>query len=157
MGEKAEAPTMIKAYLALGKALEASSLTPQEQEVVVLTVSYLNQCAYCMTAHSAVAKMVGLPEGEISALREGRPLSDAKLEALSRFAGLMVDQRGRASEDDVTAFLAAGYTRAQILEVIVGLAFKTLSNFTDHLADTPIDKQFEPFRWEPPEATQSAA
>ena len=84
-------------------------------------------------------------------------MSDAKLQALSRFAGLMVDQRGRASEDDVTAFLAAGYTQAQILEVIVGLAFKTLSNFTDHLADTPIDKQFAPFRWEPPEVTRSAA
>ncbi len=157
MGEMAEAPSMLKAYLALGEALEASSLTPQEQQVVVLTVSYLNQCAYCMTAHSAVAKMVGLPEGEISALREGRPLSDEKLQALNSFGGLMVDQRGRASEDDVTAFLAAGYTQAQILEVIVGLDFKKLSNFTNHLADTPIDKQFEPFRWEPPEVTQSAA
>ncbi len=157
MGEMAEAPSMLKAYLALGEALETSSLTPQEQQVVVLTVSYLNQCVYCMTVHSAVAKMVGLPEGEISALREGRPLSNAKLEALSRFAGLMVDQRGRASEDDVTAFLAAGYTQAQILEVIVGLAFKTLSNFTNHLADTPIDKQFAPFQWEPAEAAPSAA
>ena len=84
-------------------------------------------------------------------------MSDTKLEALSTFAGLLVEQRGRASEDDVTAFLAAGYTRAQILEVIVGLAFKTLSNFTNHLADTPIDKQFALFRWELPEATQSAA
>jgi len=157
MGEMADAPSLLKAYLALGEALEASSLTPQEQQVVVLTVSYLNQCAYCMSAHSAVAKMVGLPQDEISALREGRPLSDTKLEALSTFAGLLVEQRGRASEDDVTAFLAAGYTRAQILEVIVGLAFKTLSNFTNHLADTPIDKQFALFRWELPEATQSAA
>ncbi len=69
MGEMAEAPSMLEAYLAVGKALETSSLTPQEQQVVVLTVSYLNECAYCMTAHSAVAKMVGLPEGEISALR----------------------------------------------------------------------------------------
>lgn len=157
MGEMAEAPSMLKAYLALGEALEASSLTPKEQQVVVLTMSYLNQCAYCMTAHSAVAKMVRLPQSEISALREGRPLNDAKLEALRRFAGLLVEQRGRASEEDVATFLAAGYTQAQILEVIVGLAFKTLSNFTDHLADTPIDKQFAPFRWEPPEVTRSAA
>ena len=156
MGEMAEAPSMLKAYLALGEALEASSLTPQEQQVVVLTVSYLNQCAYCMTAHSAVAKMVGLPEGEISALREDRPLSDAKLEALRTFAGLLVDKRGWASEEDVATFLGAGYTRAQILEVIVGIAFKTLSNFTNHLADTPIDKQFAAFAWESAEATQAA-
>jgi len=123
----------------------------------VLKVSYLNECAYCMTAHSAVAKIVGLPDGEISALREGQPLSDAKLEALRTFVGILVEKRGRASEEDVAAFLGAGYTRAQILEVIVGIAFKTLSNFTNHLADTPIDKQFAPFAWEPATEVQSAA
>ncbi len=148
---------MLKAYLAMGEALEASSLTPQEQQVVVLTVSYVNECTYCMAAHSAVAKMVELPDGEISALRDGRPLSDAKHEALRRFAKILVEKRGWAPDEEVAAFLAVGYTRAQILEVIVGIAFKTLSNFTDHLADTPIDKQFAPFRWEPSEATQSVA
>ena len=59
MGEMAEAPSMLKAYLALGEALEASSLTPKEQQVVVLTMSYLNQCAYCMTAHSASPRWWG--------------------------------------------------------------------------------------------------
>ena len=156
MGEMAEAPSMLEAYMTVGKALEGSSLTPQEQQVVVLTVSYLNQCDYCMTAHSAVAKMVGLPNGEISALRDGEPLSDAKLEALSTFTGILVEKRGRPSEEEVAAFLGAGYTRAQILEVIVGIAFKTLSNFTNHLADTPIDKQFASFAWEPAGAAQGA-
>ena len=107
MGELAEAPAALQAYLSVGEAFEASSLTPQEQQVVILAVSYLNECAYCMTAHSAVAKMVGLPEGEISALREGQPLSDAKREALRTFAGILVEQRGRASEEEVAAFLAA--------------------------------------------------
>lgn len=156
MGEMAEAPSMLEAYLSVGKALEASSLTPQEQQVVVLTVSYLNECEYCMAAHSAVAKMVGLPDGEISALREGQPLSDAKLEALSTFTGILVEKRGRPSEEEVAAFLSAGYTRAQILEVIVGIAFKTLSNFTNHIADTPVDKQFAPFAWEPATEAQGA-
>ncbi len=63
---------------------------------------------------------------------------------------------GTPSEEEVAAFLSAGYTRAQILEVIVGIAFKTLSNFTNHLADTPIDKQFSSFAWEPAGAAQSA-
>ncbi len=157
MGEMAEAPSMLEAYLTVGRALEASSLTPQEQQVVVLTVSYLNECAYCMTAHSAVAKMVGLPDGEISALRAGQPLSDAKLEELRTFAGILVEKRGRASEEDVASFLDAGYTRAQILEVIVGIAFKTLSNFTNHLADTPIYEQFASFAWEPATEARNAA
>ncbi len=104
MGEMAEAPSMLEAYMTMGKALETSSLTPQEQQVVVLTVSYLNECAYCMTAHSAVAKMVGLPNDEISALRAGQPLSDAKLEALSTFTGILVEKRGRPSEEEVAAF-----------------------------------------------------
>ncbi len=154
LGEMADAPSMLKAYMTVGDALESSSLTPQEQQVLILTVSYLNECAYCMTAHSAAAKMVGLPEGEISALRKGQPLSTAKLEALRTFATILVEKRGWASEEDVAAFLAAGYTQAHILEVIVGVAFKTLSNFTNHLANTPIDKQFARFAWEPAESAQ---
>ena len=84
-------------------------------------------------------------------------MSDAKLEALRTFAGILVEKRGRPSEEEVAAFLSAGYTRAQILEVIVGIAFKTLSNFTNHLADTPIDKQFAPFAWETATEAQGAA
>ena len=148
MGEMAEAPSLLKAYLTVGEALEASSLTAQEQQVVILTVSYLNECSYCMTAHSAVAKMVGLPDDEIDALREGQPMSDAKLEAMRTFTGILVEKRGWASDEDIAAFLTAGYTRAQVLEVILGIAFKTMSNFTNHVADTPIDKQFAPFTWE---------
>ncbi len=83
-------------------------------------------------------------------------MSDAKLEALSTFTGILVEMRGRPSEEEVAAFLSAGYTSAQILEVIVGIAFKTLSNFTNHLADTPIDKQFASFAWEPAGAAQGA-
>ncbi len=156
LGEMAEAPSLLKAYLTVGEALEASSLTAQEQQVVVLTVSYLNECSYCMTAHSAVAKMVGLPDDEIDALREGQPMSDAKLETLRTFTGILVEKRGWASDEDIAAFFTAGYTRAQVLEVILGIAFKTMSNFTNHVADTPIDKQFAPFTWEPAGRAQSA-
>ncbi len=157
LGEMAEAPSLLKAYLTVGEALEASSLTAQEQQVVILTVSYLNECSYCMTAHSAVAKTVGLPDDEIDALREGQPMSDAKLEALRAFTGILVEKRGWASDEDIAAFFTAGYTRAQVLEVILGIAFKTMSNFTNHVADTPIDKQFAPFTWEPAGRAQSAA
>ncbi len=157
LGEMAEAPSLLKAYLTVGEALEASSLTAQEQQVVILTVSYLNECSYCMTAHSAVAKMVGLPDDEIDALREGQPMSDAKLEVLRTFTGILVEKRGGASDKDVAAFLTAGYTWAQVLEVILGIAFKTMSNLTNHVADTPIDKQFAPFTREPAGRAQSAA
>ncbi len=156
LGEMAEAPSLLKAYLTVGEALEASSLTAQEQQVVILTVSYLNECSYCMTAHSAVAKMVGLLDDEIDALREGQPMSDAKLEALRTFTGILVEKRGWASDEDIAAFLTAGYTRAQVLEVILGIAFKTMSNFTNHIADTPIDIQFAAFTWEPAGRAQSA-
>ncbi len=157
LGEMADAPSLLKAYWAVREALQSSSLTPQEQQVVVLTVSYVNECTYCMAAHSAVAKMVGLLDGEISALRDGEPLSDAKLEALRTFARILVEKRGWATEAEMEAFLAAGYTRAQILEVIVGVAFKTLSNFTNHVAGTPVDTQFAAFAWQPTAPAQSAA
>ena len=148
MGVLAEAPAAVKAYALLSDAFASSSLSPVEQQVVTLSVSHVNGCSYCMGAHSAVAKLAGMPDTEVEALREGRLLSDPKLEGLRKFTGILLEKRGLASPEDVDEFLAAGYTKAQVLEVIVGVSFKTLSNYTNHLADTPLDRQFKAFEWE---------
>lgn len=149
MGVLAEAPTAVQAYAMLSDTFASGSLSPVEQQVVTLAVSHMNGCTYCMGAHSAVAKLAGLPDIEIEALRDCRPLSDPKLEGLRKFTRTLVEKRGWASPEAVAEFLGAGYMKAQVLEVIVGVAFKTLSNYTNHLADTPLDKQFSAFAWEP--------
>ena len=82
------------------------------------------------------------------ALRNETPLPTAKLEALRDFTLLVIRDRGFVSESDTAAFLAAGFTRANILEVILGAAQKLMSNYTNHFAQTPIDPVFEKYAWQ---------
>jgi len=142
MSVMAESPTLLKGYLALGGLLEASSLSPVEQQVVLLAVSRENGCEYCMAAHSTVASMIKAPQETIAALRDGTPIPDAKLEALRSFTTAVVAERGWVKPEAVQAFFDAGYCRANLLEVILGVGMKTLSNYTNHLAETPLDAAF---------------
>ena len=147
LGALAEAPAALQAYVTLADILAKSSFTPTEREVVLITVSTQNECHYCVAAHSTIAQMQKVNADVIAALRERRPLADARLEALRRFTATLVETRGWAADDDVQAFLAAGFTRGQALEVVLGIAFKTLSNYANHLIDTPVDAAFAPQAW----------
>ena len=157
MGILAEAPAAVKSYAAVYAFFTESSFTPGEQQVVLLSASHGNGCDYCVAVHSTMAKMTGVPEEVVSALRAGRPLPDTKLQALSAFTKLVVTTRARLSESQVRDFIAAGYSKAQVLEVITGVALKTISNYTNHLADTPLDDMFQPQRWTPPQDIAAAA
>ena len=151
IGILAEAPSAANAYLDLHEAFAASSLTPVEQQVVLLTTSFENGCSYCMAAESAVAAMMETDPAVIEALREGRPLPDDRLDALGRFTREVVAQRGWVSEQEVDRFLAAGFTRSKILEVVLGVTKKTLSNYANHIADTPLDPAFDGQAWSRPQ------
>lgn len=146
----AESPEAAEAYLTLTGLLERTSLTPAEQQVVLLSVSFENGCDYCMAAHSTVAKMVGAPDDVIEALRAGAALPDPKLEALSRFARNVVRERGWMSEGSIQTLLDAGYSQATVFEVLVGVALKTLSNYTNHIAGTQVDEAFAACTWTKP-------
>ena len=146
----AESPQLIKAYAAVSDLFAATSLSPVEQQVVLLTASFENECTYCVAAHSTVAEMVSAPAPVIEALRTGTPVPDPKLEALRRFTAAVVSGRGRPGPDTVAAFLAAGYSRTHMFEVLVGVAQKTLSNYTNHMAGTPLDGAFTAHEWTPP-------
>jgi len=144
----AEAPAALSAYLKLSDLLGETSLTPTEQQVLALAVSAENGCGYCMAAHSTIARhMVQVPGEIIDALREGRTLADARLEALRRYAEATVRHRGEVREKELSAFLAAGFTRQSAIEVVLGVAMKTLSNYANHLFDTPIDAAFKAETW----------
>lgn len=140
MGVGAEAPAWVEAYLSLGDILGRSSLSKEEQQVVLLSVSTQNRCDYCVAAHTASGERAGVAAEVIEAIRAGTEVPDAKLEALRRFTQAIVDKRGWVSEADVQGFLDAGFTRAQVLEVLVGVSMKTLSNYLNHMAETPLDE-----------------
>lgn len=146
----ASAPALAEGYLALNRLLQQSSLTPVEQGVLLLTVSRFHECDYCMAAHSMTGRMTGVPDEVIAALREDRPIDDPKLEALRRFTRAMIEQRGWIDEATQSAFLEAGFTPQQMLEVILGIGLKTLSNYTNHIAGTPVDDAMAGERWTAP-------
>ena len=92
--------------------------------------------------------MVKADDEVVQALRNGDPIPDERLEALRTFTRRTVDKRGWLSGEDLESFLGAGFNKAQVLEVITGVAQKTLSNYTNHIAHTPLDEAFQPFSWE---------
>lgn len=151
-GVFAESPLAANAYLQLSGLIQSqSSLSPQEQQVVMLAVSFENGCDYCMAVHSAVAAMAQTPPDAIQALRDGKFPGDPKLAALTTFARTVVRERGWGSDEVLNAFLTAGYTRAQVLDVIVITALKTISNYTNHVAHTPLDAAFAGQKWTRPQ------
>jgi uncharacterized peroxidase-related enzyme len=143
----AEAPALVKSYVALSRIFEETSFSPSERQVVLLTTSYENGCEYCIAAHSVIAGMQKVPDDVVQAIRNGRPIADKKLEALRRFTAAVVTSRGWPSDADTGAFLNAGYGRQQVLEVVLGVGIKTLSNYTNHIADTPLDQAFATAAW----------
>lgn len=118
-----------------------------EQQVVLIATSAENRCEYCVAVHSAVAGMVAMPAEALAALRTGRDPEDPRLGALARFARHVVDERGWVDVGELDAFLAAGFTEGQVLEVVTGVALKTLSNYANHIAGTPLDAAFASQRW----------
>ena len=127
---------------------EKSGFTPQEQEVVFLSVAYENNCDYCMAAHSFVGdNMTKVPTEVIDAIRNNTEVPDTKLKALSEFSKVMTVSRGLPSQEEVTKFLEAGYTEEHILGVIAGIGVKTMSNYFNHFFRTEVDAAFESRAW----------
>lgn len=133
--------TALKGYRTLDALFHESGLSPQERIVVELTASVENGCVYCTTAHSAQAARAGVAAADIAAIRQGGAPADPRLAALARVVRALIERRGAVAEEEVTAFLAAGFTRAQLLDTVTGIATKTISNYTNNLAGAPLDPE----------------
>lgn len=150
MGIFAESPPTLKAYLELQGNIGTGALTPLEQQVVMITVSVLHDCRFCVAAHSTASLKNNLDADVIAALRDDTPIADAKLETLRQFTKQVVAERGWVADTDVQTVLDAGYSHAQVLEVILGVTIKTLSNYVNHIAGTPVDEAFQGQAWDGP-------
>lgn len=143
----AESPALLEAYQTVTEIFGKTKLSETERQIIAMTNNRLNGCTYCMAAHTSIMQAAKVPEDVITSLREGTPIADSKLEALRTFAEKVNTSRGRPDQSDIDAFLEAGYTTETVLEVIVGTAFKVLSNYTNHIASTPLDKPFSKNAW----------
>lgn len=148
-GVLAESPAALQAYISLSEALKKSALSPIEQQLVAITISTENECSYCVAAHSTIAKMVKMPDTTLNEIRAQGPLADKKLDALRNFALAVVRGHGWVSQPDIEAFIAAGYDRRHLLDVITVVGMKTLSNYVNHISETPLDEAFASQQWSP--------
>ncbi len=152
LGTMAPAPALLEGYMTLAGIFDKSDLSETERQIILMTNNRLNGCTYCMAAHTTISQMAKVPADVIEALRNNTPIADAKLEALRTFAAAINESRGWASEEQIAAFLAAGYTEQTVLEVILGTSLKVMSNYTNHVAATEIDAPFAPNVWSPDQA-----
>lgn len=149
LGNMANAPALLRAYLAVGALFEQTSFSATERQLVLLTVSAENACGYCVAAHTAIAGMQKVSPEIVQAVRDNQEIADPKLQALRNFTREVVTGRGWPSAAAIERFQEAGYTGAQALEVVLGVGMKTLSNYTNHIVETPLDPQFAGAAWEP--------
>lgn len=139
----AHSPAALSVYFTANVGFERGTLTPAEQQIVLLTASKENNCPYCSTSHSALARFfTNVPGQAVLAIESGHPVSDPKLNALVVLTRQLVSLRGFVPRETVDLFLAAGYTKDQLLEVLIGVGLKTISNYFDHIAAVEIDPEF---------------
>lgn len=141
----AASPATLKMYKALHEEFQNSSFNNTELTVVWQTINHYHQCSYCLPAHTGIAHMMKVDGDIIATLSNGEPLADNKLRALQETTYAIVDQRGHLNDEQLERFYGAGYGNQQLVEILLGLAQKTISNYTNHLAKTPVDEPFLPY------------
>lgn len=146
----ASAPALLASYVQSWAQFQSVSLSDIEQQVVYMTVNFENNCEYCVPWHSKLSEMVKMPQQEIDNLRQGNALQDPRWNALHRFTRAVVRTRGSIVPADLEAFLAAGYNQQQALEVVLGVAIKVMSNYTNAMAQTPLDDEVKNLHWKKP-------
>lgn len=146
-GVLAGSPQLFEAYQTLHNLFTQSSFNKEELTVVWQTINVENECHYCVPAHTAIAGMMQVDAALSEALRNKTALPNDKLQALYDFTLKIVRNRGNVSQEDLTTFYAVGYQEQQVLEIILGVSQKVISNYTNHIANTPVDAPFQKFAW----------
>jgi uncharacterized peroxidase-related enzyme len=145
----ANSPSTLNGFAALLGANDNGTLSPTERQIVQLAASIENGGAYCVAGHTTFAESVGVASETIAAVRDGTPLADARYQALVDFTRTLIHARGHVTDSEIAAFVAAGFGQAQILEVIAGVALKTVTNYVGSVFDLPLDVQFAAQAWAP--------
>ena len=137
----AEAPITIKAYLAMMDLLKQGIFTPPQLQVALLAASVANECDFCTTVHRALGKMSKANQQTLDAIHSGSSVLDSTDQALVSFVQKMVNQRGHLNDEEISAFLDAGFSHQHIMEVTLIVSTKTLSNYINHLTKTESNQE----------------
>jgi AhpD family alkylhydroperoxidase len=145
----AESPELLETFMSGNGVFNKTTLSQLEREVLILTMATTVQCHYCVAMHSAMLTRSGTDETLIASLRTGKPLEDPKLEAMRLFTAAVMKGHGHVQPEEMDAFLAAGYTRRNALEVVLGLGVYTISTYANRMTEAPVDEPFKAFEWHP--------
>jgi AhpD family alkylhydroperoxidase len=143
----AESPALLNGFLALRGLYAQTGFSGGEVQVLSLTAAVENDCSWCVAFHTAMALKEGVDRQAVDALRRGDAPADVRLSALSRFARAMVRNRGAVDAPTQLAFLAAGYSQRQALDVVMSMAFSLMANYAAHLTHPTLDEFLQPHAW----------
>ena len=146
----AESPSALNGIVSLGEAFASSTFSDEEQQIIQLAVSTENECVYCVSGHTAFAQSLDISDAVVSALRAKEPVPDVRLDVLSNTVRSLIQNRGHIAQSEIDTFIDAGYTRAQFLEVVLGISVKTFSNYVSIALNIPLDAQFKKYTWKRP-------
>lgn len=144
-GAMAEAPTLLEGYQVLHGLAQKTSFSAEELTVVWQSINVEHECHYCVPAHTAIAHAMKVDQKVIDGLRNNTELPTPKLEALRAASLAILRHRGKVNTAELDGFYSSGYGQQQVLEIILILAQKIMSNYTNHLAATPVDQPFQQF------------
>jgi uncharacterized peroxidase-related enzyme len=143
----AQQPGVVEAFVSLDTSFTDTSLTPIERQTILLAASVENRGRYCVAGHTLFGRSIGMQEQTINAIRSAGTVEDERLAALETFVQQLIRARGHTSAEEVAAFLQAGFSREQIMEVVMGITLKTFSNYVDSALELRLDEQFVAAAW----------
>jgi alkylhydroperoxidase family enzyme len=147
IGAMSTAPVLINSLVGLFGKVHGASFTEPQVQSVLLTDAVTNGSAWAVAFHTALALKEGIDPADVQAIREGRLPKDGKLAALSGLAKTMIEKRGRLGDEDINRFLAAGFGKDHLLEVIAAVAASTITNYTANITRPPLDAPFQAHAW----------
>ena len=146
----AEAPVALEALLQLSASFSRTSLTEVQRHLLLLTSSVENQCTFCVAAHTRGAKAGGVDMDSIESIRKGAVPARAEDAALVSFVRAVIRSRGFVSDAELKAFFDHGFTPRNVLEVVLGVTLKIMTNYTNHMTHTEMNPEIAAYAWNPP-------
>jgi uncharacterized peroxidase-related enzyme len=142
-----EAPALIDGFVTLRDILQHASLDAKEREILGLSNAVANGCEWCVAFHSFVALKLGIAKDTVDAIRAGKAPADRRARALNGFTGKLVERRGAIEKHDLEAFVAAGFTKQQALEVVAALAVSVMANYAGNFVEPELDGFLGELKW----------
>jgi len=146
-GAIANSPKLINSLVGLFQQVHSPGLTEAENQIVLLTDAVTNSCTYAVAFHTALALQQGISSEETTAIRERGLPTDKRFAALSKLAKTLIEKRGHLSDEELDSFIAAGFTKEQVLEVIAIVAASTITNYVGTIAKPPLEEPFRQYAW----------